>query len=84
MNLCAVHEINNKFGDELFALLCHLLLLKPNCLVANYYAPKALTQKLGLNYENIHACVKGCILFQGDHKDDVNCPKCGSVQYKDM
>ncbi len=52
-----------------------------NCLVANYYVVKALTQKLGLDYENIHACAKGCILFWGDHRDNVNCPKCGSVWY---
>ncbi len=84
MNLCSIHGINYKFVDELFAFLCHHLLPKPNCLATNYYATRALTQKLGLNYENIHGCANRCILFQGDHKDDVNCPKCGNVQYKDV
>ncbi len=78
MNLCIIHRINNKFVDEIFALLCHHLFPKPNYLTNNHYVAKALTQKLGLNYENIHACAKRGILFQGDHKDGVNCPKCGS------
>jgi hypothetical protein len=63
MNLCIIHGINNKFADELFAFLCHHLLPKSNYLVANYYAARALTHKLGLDYENIRACPKGCILF---------------------
>jgi hypothetical protein len=33
---------------------------------------------------SIYACAKGFILFRGDHKDDVNCTKCGSVKYKDV
>jgi hypothetical protein len=82
MNLCILHRVNNKFANELFAPLCHCLFPKPNCLAANYYVPRALTQKLGLNYENIHSCAKRCILFRGDCKDDVNCPKCGSTWYK--
>ncbi len=52
-------------------------------MTTNYYVARALTQKLGLVYENIHACAIGCILFQGDHKDDINCPKCGIAKYKD-
>jgi hypothetical protein len=83
MKLCTIHEINNKIVDEFFALLWHHLLPKPNCLATNYYVARGLTQKLGLVHENIHACAKGCILFRGDHKDDVNCPKYGSAKYKD-
>jgi hypothetical protein len=84
MNLCTIHIVNNKFAHELFALLRNHLLPKLNCLATNYYVARVLTQTLGLDYENIHACVKRCILFQGDHKDDVNFPNCGSVQYKDI
>jgi hypothetical protein len=63
VNLCTVHEVNNKFVDELFALLHHHLLPEPNFLTTNYYVAKGLTQKLGLYYENIHTYVKGCTLF---------------------
>jgi hypothetical protein len=82
-NMCTIHRINNKFVNELFTFLCQHLLLELKCLITNYYVTKALTQKLWLNYENTHACVEGCFLFWGYDKDDVGCPKCGNVRYKD-
>lgn len=65
MNLCMVHGVNNKFLDELFALLRHHLFLEPNCLATNYYATRALTQKLRLDNENIYACPKDVSCFEG-------------------
>jgi len=82
MNLCMVHGVSNKFVDELLTFL-RLLLLVDNCLPQNYYASKTLTRRLGLNYKNIHACGKGCVLFQGEYKDAISCPKCGAPRYKD-
>ncbi len=83
VNLCTVHRVTNKFVDEFFALLHQHLLLKLNCLMGSYYATKTLTQKLGLNYKVIHTCAKGCILFRGEHSDDIRCPKCDGPHYKD-
>jgi hypothetical protein len=65
-----------------YNIICFINLV--NCLPTNYYATKALTQKLGLDYENIHACPKGCVLFQGEHRNNVTCPKCGCAHYKDV
>jgi ribosomal protein S27AE len=70
MNLCTIHGVNNKFANELL----HLQLLLE---VGSYYVARILNQNLGLNYNNIHACAKGCVFFQGNHKDTVHCPKCG-------
>ncbi len=83
MNLCTMHGVSKKFVDELFALLGHHLLLEPNILLANYYVARILTHKFGLNYNIIHACPKGCDLFQGEHKDVESCPKCGGHRYKE-
>jgi len=83
MNLCTMHGVNNKFVNELFALLGHHLLLEFNILLANYYAARTLIHKFGLDYKIIHACPKGCVLFQGEHKDVESCPKCGGHRYKD-
>jgi hypothetical protein len=52
-------------------------------LVGNYYAIEALTWNLGLDYNNIHACAKGCVLFQGGYKDVIHCPKCVGPRFKD-
>jgi hypothetical protein len=83
MNMCIVHGVNKKFVDELFAFLGHHLHLKPNILPANYYATRTLTHKFGLEYKIIRACPKGCVLFQGEHKDIESCLKCGGHHYKD-
>jgi hypothetical protein len=83
MNICTIHGVSNKFANELFTLLHLHLLLEPNYLVGNYYVVRTLIRNLGLTYKNIHACVKGCVLFQRDHKDAVHCPKHGGFCYKD-
>jgi hypothetical protein len=82
MNLCTLHGVSNKFVNELFGLLGHHLFLEPNILLANYYVARTFIHKLGLNYKIIHACPKRCVMFQGEHKDVENCPKCGGHRYK--
>jgi len=83
MNLCIVHGINNKFANELFTLLHFHLLHVDNCLPNNYYATKTLSKILMLDYKNIHACGKRCVLYQEEYKDVVYCPKCGASRYND-
>jgi hypothetical protein len=63
MNICKVHGVSNKFVDELLALLRKHLLPLDNCLPPKMYLVKTLTNKVGLKYNNIYACVKGCVLF---------------------
>jgi hypothetical protein len=83
MNLCTVHGVSNSFADEFFAILHSHLLPEENCLPKNYHAAKSLTRKLGLSYNSIHACAKGCVLFRGEHAEEISCPKCGESMYKD-
>ncbi len=63
MNMCQVHGVSNKFVDELLALLHLHLLPKDNYLPSSMYRTKVLTSRVGLRYNNIHACTNGCILF---------------------
>jgi hypothetical protein len=83
MNLCTVHRVNNCFVDELLTILCCHLLLEDNYLPKKYYAARSLTMKLGLAYNVIHACEKGCVLFKGEHANVVCCPKYNRPQYRD-
>jgi hypothetical protein len=83
MNLYTVHGVSKKFADELFTILhCHLLLMG-NTLSRNHYATKTLTTKLGLAYNTIHACGKGCVLFKGEYAEAEVCPKCGGPRFSD-
>ena len=43
-----------------------------------------MIRKLGLNYNTIHACERGCVLFRGPYENDVRCPKCNKPRYKDI
>jgi hypothetical protein len=83
MNLYTVHRMSNNFSVELFALLHNHLLPVDNSLPKNYYAAKSLRTKLGLSYQSIHACGKGCILFRHQHAKAVHCPKCSAPRYRD-
>ena len=68
--------------DELLTILhCHLL-PEDNCLLKKYYAMRSLTKKLGLAYNIIHACERGCVLFRGEHAYAMKCPKCSCLCYK--
>jgi hypothetical protein len=84
MNLCTVYGISNSFVDELFAILHTHILLEQNSLPKNYHVAKSLTRRLGLLYNSIHACERGCILFKGDLADAISYPKYEQPQYKDQ
>ncbi len=83
MNVCMVHGVSNKFVDELLALLHKHLVPLDNCLTPTMYVDKTLTNKVGLNYTNIHACVNGCVLFRKQYKTLDTCLKCGFARFKE-
>ena len=84
MTLYTIHEVSNKFADQLFALFSLHILPGENRLPKNYHAAKSMIRKLGLNYNTIHACERGCVLFRGPYENDVRCPKCNKARYKDI
>jgi hypothetical protein len=50
------------------------LLPTGNHLLGTHYEAKKLIKKLGMNYEIIHACPSGCVLFRGQYSDLRECP----------
>jgi hypothetical protein len=83
MNLCTVHGVSNNFVDELFTILHRHLLPEGNYLPRNHYTAKILTSKLGLTYNSIHACAKGCVLFRGEYVEAERCPKRNGLRFSD-
>jgi hypothetical protein len=67
--------VSNNFADKLFTILHRHLLPEGNCLPRNHYTAKTLTSKLGLTYNSIHTCAKGCVLFRGEYAEAERCPK---------
>jgi hypothetical protein len=82
MNVYKVHGVCNKFVDELLTILHKHLLPLDNCLPPTMYVAKTLTNKVGLKYNNIDACVNGCVLFQKEYERLETCPKCGLARFK--
>ena len=62
ITICTMHEINNKFVDELLYLLHKYILLGSNSLPTNMYHAKVLVEKVGHSYESVRmdvCCFKG-------------------------
>ena len=76
MNMCVVFRVSNKFTDELLQFLSQDLLPKGNKLPGSHYAARKTIRKLGLNYNNIHACPDGCVLYEDQHAELNTCPHC--------
>ncbi len=76
MNLVTTYGVTNVFVHELFTLLRVDLFPKDNNLPKSLYHAKKVMKRLGLNYNNIHACCNGCVLFKGELNTATTCPKC--------
>jgi hypothetical protein len=74
INMAVIHGVNNTYVDELLSYLSTVLLPTGNQLPSTHYEAKKLIRKLGMNYDIIHACPDGCVLFRGEYKDLRNCP----------
>jgi hypothetical protein len=83
MNMCSVFRVSNTFTDELFRFLSGDLLPMPNKLPKTHYAARKSIQRLGLTYNNIHACPNGCILYDGEYATHDTCPKCMQRRWLD-
>ncbi len=83
MNMCTVFRVSNKFTDELFRYLSTDLLPRGNKLPGTHYEARKSIRKLGLNYNTVHACRNGCILFQEEHSTVDSCPECSSSRWMD-
>ena len=83
MNMCSVFRVSNIFTDELFRFLSGDLLPVPNKLPKTHYAARRSIRRLGLNYNNIHACPNGCILYDKEYATLDVCPKCTQRRWID-
>ena len=83
MNMCSVFRVSNTFTNEFFRFLSGDLLPKPNKLPNMHYAARKSIRRLGLHYNNIHACPSGCILYDEEYATHDICPKCMQRRWQD-
>ena len=82
VNCCKTHGVSNTFINELLMLLSMSILPVGNCLPKTEYEASKILRKLGLAYNMIHACPKGCCLFKGDLEDAEKCPVCDHDRFR--
>ena len=81
MNMCVVFGVSNNFASELLQYLSEDLLPEGNKLPRSQFAAAKTIRKLGMNYNNIHACPDGCVLYEGDISELNVCPKCSKSRW---
>lgn len=81
MNMCVVFGVSNSFTTELLRYLAEDLLPDDNKLPNSHYAAAKTIRRLGLHYNNIHACPDGCVLYEEEHSQLQTCPKCSKSRW---
>ena len=80
MNICVVFRVSNEFTNELLQFLASDLLPQVNKLPPSHYEARKMIKKLGVEYNSIHACPNGCVLYKGN-ADLSACPQCSKSQW---
>lgn len=84
LNICGNHNVPNNCVSELLTFLHKSVLPESNVVPKNMYEARRLMSKLGLNYNSIHACPDGHVLFRGEYADCLACPQCGKHRYRNL
>ena len=81
LNMCVGFGVSNNFTSKLLRYLSEELLPKGNKLPSSHYVVAKTIRKLGLDYNIIHACPDGCVLYEGDHTLLETCPHCSKSRW---
>jgi hypothetical protein len=60
------------------------LLPEDQVLPKSMYEAQKLLRALKMTYEQIHACLKGCVLFRKEYVEAKYCPKCNSSRFMEV
>jgi len=83
MALKSQFNLSRENFDEMLTVIGSIL-PAGHLLPQNMYESQKVLRALKMSYEQIHACLKGCILFRKAHKDAQYCPKCKSSRYLEV
>ena len=84
MNVCRTHKVTNTCINELLALMSSVILQTPNTMPVSAAMATKMLDRLGLQYNSVHACRNGCILFRNAYADVDICPTCHSERYRSV
>lgn len=81
LTICKAHGVSNACVDELMKALSCQILPQPNTLPPSERQATRLLRALGLGYNLIHACMRGCVLFRGVYAGLNRCPTCQTPRF---
>ena len=81
LTICKTHGISNACVDELMKALSSQILSQPNTLPVSERQATRLLRTLGLGYNIIHACIRGCVLYKGGYARMNCCPTCHAPRF---
>jgi hypothetical protein len=78
-------ELNiSRAGFNWLLVVVGSLLPKGHSLPTSMYESTTLFKPLKMSYEQIDACVNGCVLFRKEHTDATHCLKCQSSRFEEV
>jgi hypothetical protein len=80
-NICTCHNVAKACATELLSFLKTSVLPKNNKVPKNMYEARKAISSTGLDYKEIGACKKGCVLFRNEFAKLQECPKCYELCY---
>lgn len=72
--------MNDKVMDMIIELLKDTF--ENSKLLESFYDAKNTINKLGLNYDKIHACLNNCIFYWGKYEGLESCEICNTSRWK--
>jgi hypothetical protein len=69
--------------DGLLIVISNLL-LEDHVLPKSMYEAQKLLHALKMMYEQMHACLKGCMLFRKEYVEAKYCPKCKLSRFMEV
>jgi hypothetical protein len=83
LGLKSQHNMTRACFDAMTTIIGDLL-SEGHHLPSSLYESMRLLRALKMSYEQIHCCLKGCVLFRKEQKDAKYCPKCKSSRYVEV
>jgi len=80
-SLCTLYSIPNTFVDALLTWIAGDLLPTLNNFPRTSYKVKSILMKFGLKHKQVHCCLDGHVLYEGENENLSSCPTCNEPRY---
>ena len=80
-SLCSLYFVSNTFVDALLTWVAGDVLPTSNCFPRTSYEMKTVLMQWGLKHRQVHTCLEGHLLYEGENEELEECPMCQHPRY---